>query len=53
MPAFIPYILEKDEGILTTELSSADLYVFIPGMFFSKSAKSHFLDFDQCLGEKK
>lgn len=35
------------------ELSFADLYVFISGMFFSKSAKSHFLDFDQFLGEKK
>lgn len=35
------------------ELSFADLYVFISGIFFSKSAKSHVLDFDQCLGEQK
>lgn len=35
------------------ELSFSDLYVFISGMFFSKNARSHLLDFDQFLKEKK
>lgn len=35
------------------ELSFSDLYAFISGMFFSKNARSHLLDFDQFLGEKK
>lgn len=35
------------------ELSFVDLCVFISGMFFSRNARNHFLDFGQFLVRKK
>lgn len=35
------------------ELYFSDFFVFISGMFFSKNARNHLLDFDQFLGERE